>query len=225
MAIIDITALVDYEPIDVIAQMKEDILVQYKDSPNLLSYIEALLTPFDELEQVLTDILNLRLISNATGAQLDILGELVGQRRGVYNTQTVKFFGMDPVGGLPVAHKGLGEITDPETGGLLRDIKTPIAARAYLDDVTYRKVIVAKAWKNGYLRGVESLIVSLQILFELGGNMIEIVPDYTTSTDPFVTVTINRELSTTEKSIILLTDVIPSPGGHRYEYYDINGPI
>jgi hypothetical protein len=57
------------------------LLEQYKDAENLNLILEALSTPFEDLDQVNLDIKNLLNLEEADGAQLDLIGDIVGEKR------------------------------------------------------------------------------------------------------------------------------------------------
>lgn len=52
---------------------------------NIEKLIATLATPFQSLENMLQDLLTLRSIDTATGAQLDVIGKIVGQARNGLN--------------------------------------------------------------------------------------------------------------------------------------------
>lgn len=57
------------------------LLDQYKDKPRLKALLLSYIRRVQELEDAIWDVLTKRLIDNAEGAQLDVLGRIVGQRR------------------------------------------------------------------------------------------------------------------------------------------------
>lgn len=57
------------------------LLQQYANSPNIQNLITALVNPIQDIESELTDMNNLRYLPEATGAQLDIIGSIVGIAR------------------------------------------------------------------------------------------------------------------------------------------------
>lgn len=215
----------EFEPIDVITQMIDSLLVQYVDSPNLQSYISVILEPLQELEDVFSDILNLRLIDNAENAQLNVNGKLVVLDRGVYDSSTVNFFGLDDDDtNNPIPHLGLGDLTDPLVGGFFRSLSQPVAGRTYLSDDDYRLSILAKAKKNSFKGGVENIleVINQLITFETGES-VEIKEDFTTPSDPFVKITFHKDLNNIQRSFFTFYDILPKGGGIRYEYEDNSG--
>lgn len=221
-----------YTAIDVVETMYENLLNQYKESPNLINYLTTLLKPFTELEQVFADILNLRLFENAADAQLEGVGALVGQDRAVYDSSEILYFGMDGdtgsgAGGVdPVAHLGMGDVDDVTIGGYFRSITQPIAGRAYLEDGDYNLFIDAKIKRNNFSGGEEALLSIIHNLLELdldAGETVNIIEDFTSASDPFLTIVINKVLSVKQQSFLTLTEILPRPAGMRYEYEDSNG--
>lgn len=57
------------------------LIDHYKEKPVLEAYIRSFLSRIQELEDAIRDVIVGRLLDTATGAQLDILGAIVGQSR------------------------------------------------------------------------------------------------------------------------------------------------
>lgn len=57
------------------------LTTQFRESPNLISYIETLLVEAQRVEDLFHEVVTSRYLDTAIGAQLDILGLLVGQLR------------------------------------------------------------------------------------------------------------------------------------------------
>lgn len=68
-----------------IERIKSLLPQQYKDAPNLNKLLEVILEPANELKVVFADIKNLLDIENNSGAQLDLIGEIVVQKRNGLN--------------------------------------------------------------------------------------------------------------------------------------------
>lgn len=75
----------DIIKIDHIEQAKEQIITQYKNSPNLNAYIASFAKQFNELEDVGLSLLLERDINSAIGEQLNVIGRIVGLNRNVGN--------------------------------------------------------------------------------------------------------------------------------------------
>lgn len=70
-----------------------NFLAQYGSSPKLEAIVKALYAPADELQAALRGLYNDRWLDTALGAQLDGIGEIVGQPREIDDVLYVKFFG------------------------------------------------------------------------------------------------------------------------------------
>lgn len=67
--------------IDHITKGLSRIITQYKESENLINYIITLLTEANNIEDVIFQLYEERYLDTATGVQLDVLGQIVGQAR------------------------------------------------------------------------------------------------------------------------------------------------
>lgn len=67
-----------------VADGKALLLSQFKDKPKFTGLLAAYLTQVQQLEDAIYDVYALRMIANAgtAGAQLDVIGKIVGQKRG-----------------------------------------------------------------------------------------------------------------------------------------------
>lgn len=62
-------------------RIKKLLPQQYKDAPNINAILEVLASPFEDLLTVFEDIKNLLSIDDNEGAQLDLIGDIVGEKR------------------------------------------------------------------------------------------------------------------------------------------------
>ncbi len=73
----------DVTPIDHKALALSRLITQYRESSNLISYQQGLLVEAQNLEDMFQQLINERSINTATNAQLDDVGNIVGQSRQV----------------------------------------------------------------------------------------------------------------------------------------------
>lgn len=71
------------------AQALNRVVLQYRESPKLLGFIGALMAPCQDIENALVTIPALDDIALATGVNLDVTGDLVGQGRLLVNGDVV----------------------------------------------------------------------------------------------------------------------------------------
>lgn len=215
----------DYEAKTITETIADKIFYQYKESANLNSYIKALTTCFQDLEDVFADIISLRMLDNATDTVLDVYGTIVDISRGTYSSTDVTFFGLDADDeNNPIYHKGLGDLDDETVGGYFRSIDQATSEQYYLDDASFKKLIYGKIKSNYYSRGLEILldvICTLLDITEIG--QVQVSENFDTDTDPYVQITFNYALSAKEQALVSKLDALPKPAGIRFEYSDTNG--
>lgn len=69
------------------------LLLQYRDKPRLAALISSFLRRVQELEDADFDVLIKRLLDNATGEQLNVIGRIVGQvNEASWNDETYRLF-------------------------------------------------------------------------------------------------------------------------------------
>ena len=209
-----------FVPINNNETITDIIAYQYNESINLQTYIEVLLSPYNDLEQVFADILNYRLFEEASSNALDIWGILVDRSRESYDTNEFPYFGLDAVdSNNPVRHLGLGDLNNPLVGGKFRSLEQALAAIIRFTDVDYRPLLKGKQASNNFKGGVEELIaIILQVLDIEGTGLVQVEEIFITPEDPYVRITFNVQVTLMERSYFEVLDVLPKPGGVRYEY-------
>lgn len=65
-----------------VTEALERLPEQFKDKPNLIAFLSALVAPVQDIEDAMQQLLLERDIETAVGVQLDMLGAIVGQARG-----------------------------------------------------------------------------------------------------------------------------------------------
>jgi len=163
-----------------------------ESSPIFDKYLQLLISGFQEAEELLEDLMKLRSVDTAFGAQLDIIGEIVGQDRELIAADLYDFFGMDgAVGAYP-----MGDINDPTVGGYFFTYGTDLGGNVNLDDETYRKFIKAKIYKNNTSSSPEEFINAVKMIFDV--DQVSIIE----SGNAEATVLFGRHLSNFERVLI-----------------------
>ena len=138
------------------------MLSEFRNSPNLISYIKQFTTEIDEVSKAIQDTINYRHLADATGKQLDVIGEIVGVGRIFYGAAALGYFGFydDPQAAFP----SIGSTTDTTKGGIYKSITDPDAADYVMDDVTYKKAIYAKILKNMTNCCIEDVLLYIDLM-------------------------------------------------------------
>jgi hypothetical protein len=204
------------ETLDIVAQGVSRLASQYSDRPKFIAYIKALLAAYQELEGVLQFMALQTDIDIAEGVNLDIIGDIVGISRILPDSIAVQFFGFEfQPGATPFGENGQLGI-----GARFREEGEPETATSVLADPEYRLLIRAKIIKNHGTGTGEDILSGLSFLF---GAPLTVVEDYGTMA---IRVSIGRQLTFQEKSIVRELDILPRPAGVRIVYmstFDFNG--
>lgn len=119
------------------------LLQQYHNSPNLKEYLMCFLEEFNILFSELQKVDLGRQLECAEGAQLDIIGDILGRTRNI--TVTKEFFGFI---NAPLA-QSFGDLGDASIGGFFKSSEESGANVLPIDDSLYRNLLKARAYLIG----------------------------------------------------------------------------
>lgn len=121
-------------------QIMEGLLLnQYQNSPDLQEYIMCFVAEMDFLFEQIEKVYFGRFIEAAEGAQLDVIGIILQIPRAA--SLPNQWFGFQDA---PDA-AGMANASSPAIGGLFRDANVGSDPVEPLDDITYKKMLLAKA--------------------------------------------------------------------------------
>lgn len=115
------------------------LLNQYREKPVLRQYFAAFFDEMDTLFNQLDEVYLGRFLERAVGAQLDILGAIIGQGREVVVPKI--FFGFDTVPNID----GMADEATPSEGGVFASEVYDGFTSIPLEDAEYRRVLLAKS--------------------------------------------------------------------------------
>lgn len=184
---------------DYLATARSQVTEQFKGKDIIDRYLQLLIYQQSGISQVFQDLLQKRSIDEATGAQLDIIGEIVGQPRELINADLFGWFGFQ--GALKAG--SFGDMSDSSIGERFWDLNVAQGGNIVLDDETYRLFIKAKIIKNTTSATPEEFIAFVNYVFGTDQT-------YITEGIAEFTVYFGRPLSTLET--VLLTYVSYSQG-------------
>lgn len=148
--------------------LKSRVTEQFKESIVFNKYLELLSNPMVELQLVLRDLMQKRSLDTATGKQLDILGEIVGQPRTLINADLISFFGFQN----QWQADSYGSLNDPSVGSVWWDGKVSYTGNIVLNDDLYRILIKAKIAKNVTRATPEDVMNFSNFIFNTNGSTI-----------------------------------------------------
>jgi hypothetical protein len=158
-----------FELVPFVDEARGRITEQFKDKPIIDKYIRLLIGEWSEMQVVLQDLQQLRSIDTAVGAQLDIIGEIVGRPRGLVTAELFYYFGFEsaPLGG------SFASTTDPTVGAPWYSIDAPTGISREPSDEEYRLILKAKIIKNRTMSRPEDVINAYKFLFQAGAVTID----------------------------------------------------
>jgi len=148
---------------DYLVEARSRITEAFKEKPVFDKYLQLFSLESAEIQNVALDLYNKRWIDTAEGAQLDIIGNIVGQPRELVGADLYDFFGYQ---GNPQSDS-YGTLSDPTVGGFYLTSGTSTAGNIILDDYLYRRFIKAKIIKNKTRATPEDVIKFLTFVFDV----------------------------------------------------------
>lgn len=155
--------------------MEEMLLFQYADSPLLKKYIKAYVEEINLLYVASNDVYLQRLLANAEGLQLDIIGRILGQSRNI----AIAVGGYFAYQGVLEA-KGFGERKFSEEvgdyvvvgGGSFRGGEDQGYTIVPLNDVKYRRLLYARAYSLSNLdKSINTIYKTVNLILGREVNM------------------------------------------------------
>lgn len=207
-----------FQMVDYLSEARERTTEIFKDKIVFDKYLQLLLHSQIEIQKTLNDLMQLRDVESATGAQLDVIGRIVGQERELIAADLYEFFGFDgALGAEPMGELGSSE------GGVFWSLGTPLGGNRLLDDETYRKFIKAKIFKNTTASTPEEFIAMVNLIFNTDKTYI------TEGNEAEFTVYFGRPLTNLDKALLdyisyvqeYPTRMLPKPVGVKMNFnYD-----
>lgn len=200
-------------------QLHDLLLAQYRDSPNLIAYLNVFASEMDDAHKVFDECLNERYYYRATGAQLDVIGYIVGAGRVLEGVVVSGNFGY-----LQSAESlGMGREDSPLLGGVLRGENDDPTQDVILPDSRFRDWIDARIVKNHTTVNVEDTIQFFRLLLNDPDLLVNIVEN--PGVEAAVTITLERVLNINEVAIVVSLAQHMKPVGVNFLIQDHTGVI
>ena len=135
----------------------------YQDAVVFQKYLELFATSSYELQEVFRSLMQDRSIDTAEGAQLDIIGDIVGQPRELIDSDLIPYFGYEGA----INAQSYGDLSGGFKGGFYWDINVPRTGDTLLTDEVYRLFIKAKIFKNISTPTPENVISFISFVFDV----------------------------------------------------------
>lgn len=189
---------------------------QFKGKPVFDKYVQLLLSGFTDLQEVCRQLQQERSIDTAVGAQLDVIGEIVGRPRGLVSAELFEYFGFQ---GEPQAGT-FGSLTDPTVGAPWYSLNAPTGISREPSDEEYRLILKAKIIKNRTLSRPEDVIEAYRFLF---GTSTVVISEPESGQ---AQIGIGKILSAVERGLLFnlngVGTLLPKTVGVEYTYSEFN---
>lgn len=162
--------------------MNEMLLDQYQNSSNLKEYIGAFVGEMDTLLDNIYKVYHGRLLDNALGYQLEVIGEILGQPRGVVTPTGEVWFGFQ-------GHPSSGAFGVAP----FRGANTSTTSLETLSDTRYRRLLKCRA-KSMYQNSL-----SIDDVYKIVYEMIGYVPSFIEINDETRDINIDINFATAEQ--------------------------
>lgn len=209
-----------FEEREYLDEARSRYTAQFEDQPIFDKYVQLLLSECQELQKQYKALMQERSLDTAVGAQLDLLGAIVGQGRMLVNVDIFQFFGFDAV----PSSLGFGTLGDPSVGGIFYDANNPRFGNVELNDDLYRLLIKAKIAKNVTRATPEDIMRFANFVFSTEGSTIQ------DEGGAAFLLMVGRQLSAIERNLLTYVDktseynsyLLPKPVGVRVSFGDFD---
>lgn len=189
----------EFQEVDYLDLARSRATELFKDKVVFDKMLQLLTFEAQNIQKAYKDLMQLRSIDTATGMQLDIIGDIVGQDRILLSIDSYSFFGFV---GAPKAGS-FGALNNTSIGSKFWSLGGAtggvIGGNVQLDDDTYRRFIKAKIIKNNTRSTPEDFIKAINTIFGVTGTL---VLEDSSTTPATVRVLFNKSLSEFEKFLL-----------------------
>ncbi len=164
-----------FDNIDYLTQARGRYTDQFKNSVNFDILMIIWMMGYQEIQEELISILDIKDVDKASGVQLDIIGDIVGQPRSLQGLDETGFFGFQSdAGAQPFGSLG------NSTGGVYASLYRSTSSQTVeLSDSAYRVYLKAKILSNNASGTPEEVIAATRMIFST--DVVELYEDESTS--------------------------------------------
>ncbi|QNR53875.1 putative tail component [Pseudomonas phage phiK7A1] len=207
-----------FEIRDYVTEARGLVTEQFKGKPIMDKYLRLMFSGVLDAQDVLKQIQQQRSIDTAIGAQLDVIGEIVGRPRGLVTSELFSYFGFE---GNPLSDS-FGSLNDPTVGSAWYSLGAPYGISRLPSDEEYRLILKAKIIKNRTLARPEDVIEAYKFLF--GASRVTI--SEAAAEPASVRVGIGKILTNVERGLLFDLGgggtLLPKPVGVSYSYTEFD---
>lgn len=204
---------------DGMARAEKLLISQYSNSQNLKRYINCFISVFNDIFLACKQVATERYLDYAVGAQLDVIGTIVGQPRQLSESKPLGYFGY--YDNPQAADPSIGSDKDATIGGTLKGDLDKDSSDFILVDEDYVNVIYARILKNSSNCCVEDVLAYVDLV--LGRNVdLEIIESEDANA---AHLRVHEKMGILDKAMLASLIKQMKVGGVRYTMEDDGGII
>lgn len=158
----------DFTEVNYLEEARDRATEQFREKDIFDRYLQLLIDQQESIQQVFKDLIQKRSIDEATGATLDIIGEIVGQPRELIAVDLFNWFSFQGV----AIEGSFGDLDNSAVGNKFWDLGLAQSGNVLMDDETYRLFIKAKILKNTTSSTPEEFMNFVRFIFGAQYNVI-----------------------------------------------------
>jgi hypothetical protein len=187
-----------YVEVDYAQEATDRATTQFQDKDVFNRYLQLMLAGKAELREALKEVMQMRNLDNAEGAQLDIIGEILGQPRQLFDSVIIRYFGFEGAAGAS-PYKSVSNTT--RTFGPYKSATDRLLGTRELTDQEYRRLLRLKIIKNTSNANITAFSDGVKLLFGIDNiDYQEDVPPSLTEGSATITISIGRDYNDPEKA-------------------------
>lgn len=211
----------DLQELDYLQVISERITHQFQGALNIDRLNKVWSSGYQEVQKSLLDISQINDVDTARGKNLEVIGDIIGQPRGLLEVSTSGHFGfLQDVGA-----KSFGSVYN-DRGGTYYSLYDPESGNVSLNDVDYRLFVKSKIILNNTGGTPENIIQAAKYVFQT--DIVELFEGIPDSDEPAVlTLNIGRDWNDPDLTFfpdldetVIADRLLPIPVGVRVEYID-----
>lgn len=189
------------------------ITSEHNQRPNFMAVVNLLCQGVSDCTDVINSLPTTFTLGSAIGAQLDIVGQWIGQSRIVAVSLLFGYFGFSEYGGgADGAQLPFGEYSNHSIGGIFFNLSDTTSATTTLNDGQYTALLDALVIRNEYKGTAAEVIKAIIDITGVTGSYIS----FDTGT-LFVPLQIYGA-TTLQQEMISSLDILPRPAGVQYQF-------
>lgn len=184
------------------------ITSEHNQRPNFMAVVQTLCAGLGDCTAVINSLPSAFTLGTAIGAQLNVVGQWIGQTRVISLPLVFGFFGFAELGGSADAgQEPFGELTNPTIGGIWFNLSDLTSSTTTLTDAQYTAVLQALVIRNQSQGTAADLAMALNDITGVFGS--HIIND----TGTLVVNLYVQSASLVQQSLIEYLDILPRPAG------------